>query len=248
MQNAPPEATSRKAFLEDLDRQVAAARRAGAFTAILALAQDHVARLRSEFASLTEGLTLTWTMGPRQTEPSPLEIRLDELQWETRQWESVAERAGEYAANEAHGWTILPDGSCTKRLENGNVISARTSVRCDDASVRPRKSAAARRPAVRRHQSRGRAKRPAARRTAKVTSGDDPGDDGPGEPVVWLIRHRDGRDYIGWDVDRDASFTTATVLQRVRYGPGNSLIRLHGEPTRKRWPSRHIRDMLEVSQ
>ncbi len=54
------------------------------------------------------------------------------------------------------------------------------------------------------------------------TSSASSGDDGPGEPpaTVWLIHHRDGRNYIAWNLEREGGVTTATVIRRVRYGLG----------------------------
>jgi hypothetical protein len=137
MSNSPAEATSKETYLEDLDRQIAAAHNAGAFTAVLKLARDHQNRLQHEFADLTKGRTLRWVPAHEHTELSPVAARINRVLWELRQWDYVADRAGEFAANEAHGWTILPDGTAARVLDNGNVISTYSSVRYveDDGTV-----------------------------------------------------------------------------------------------------------------
>lgn len=124
----PPEATSRQAFLEDLDCQVAAAHAAGAFTAVLDLARGEQDRLRREFADVTSGQSVRWVPNSEQTERSPVAVRIDRLRWELGVWDDVAAHAGEFAANEAHGWTIMPDGTCAKALSNGKVVSAYAGV------------------------------------------------------------------------------------------------------------------------
>lgn len=185
----------------------------GAHWSVQLLAQGHQDRLQHELADLTRGLTLRWVPAREQTEPSPVEIKLNTLRWELRQWALVAARAGEFAANEAHGWTIMADGTCAKVLDNGKVLSAwggvsyeedgeivdtskrsdqwhkrhRTVTRQFGTRVRDERLTNARsrtRPAV--GQQRAREHRPAATRRANSsssTSSADPGDPEPEPPA-----------------------------------------------------------------
>jgi hypothetical protein len=117
---------------QDIDRQVSAAHEAGGYTEVFKLAQERKFALQREFAILTAGhevrrmsnhereaLRRTWT---------PEKIRLNEqiaeLDRQIREWDHHADYAERYAANEALGWTILPDGTSAKVLDNGHVISS----------------------------------------------------------------------------------------------------------------------------
>jgi hypothetical protein len=132
MQHLSPEATPRQAFLEDINRQVGAARAAGGYTAVFKLAQETKFALQREFATLTAGhevrrmtnqereaLRRTWT-----PEKIRLNEQIDELHQQIREWEHVEDNSSLHVANEANGWTILDDGTPAKVLANGEVISS----------------------------------------------------------------------------------------------------------------------------
>lgn len=117
----------------DLDREVADAYLAGGFTAVLELAQRHQTRLQHEWADLTRDVQLRYVCAADRTEPpSPLEIQLGALRHEMADWDHVANHARPLAAEEAFGWTILPDGNSAKMLPNGQVISTTSSVRYEE--------------------------------------------------------------------------------------------------------------------
>jgi len=230
MHDPPTEATSQQPFLEDRDRQVADAHEAGTYTAVLKLAQRRRGELVREFATLTAGhelrrfsnreldeLRRQWT-----PEKARLNEQVRELDWKIRQWDYVARDASMPAANEAHGWTIQPDGSYAKELSNGRVLSAfggisyeedgeivDTSKRSDEwhrrhkrhlqdfghrvRTKRLEKVRSRTRPAP---QRRAREHRPAAARRAassSTTSSSDPGDPDPAEPAVIRVRRPSGR-------------------------------------------------------
>jgi hypothetical protein len=143
-QHPPPEVTSQQTFLEDLDYQVAAAHKAGGYTAVLKLARERRDELQREFATLTAGHELRrmtrreWEEHRRQWTPEEARVKgrlseqIAELDWKIRQWDHVAGHAAPYAANEAHGWTILPDGTPAKVLDNGKVLTVHGGVRYEE--------------------------------------------------------------------------------------------------------------------
>jgi hypothetical protein len=164
-QHPPPKATTHSAYLEDLDRQVAAAHLDGAFTAVLRLAEGHHDRLAIEMARALDEHDLPF---------------IDRLRWELRQWDYVAAHAREFAANEAHGWTVKADGSYAKTMDDGRKLSCTTTVVPHEdrrRSVRTR---------LRPAQRRTRERRPGAIRRASSsssTSSADPGGDSDPEPA-----------------------------------------------------------------
>ena len=140
MQHAPPEVTSRETFLENLNYHVKEAHESGGFTAVLELAQQHQATLAREFATLTAGhelrrmsnqereeLRRQWT-----PEKARLNQQIEDLRWKRSQWNYVAGHSREFAANEALGWTIMPDGTPAKALDNDRVISSYGGVRYEE--------------------------------------------------------------------------------------------------------------------
>jgi hypothetical protein len=131
MHDPPIEATPRKAFLDELHDAVQQAYDRGHFTAVRELAEERLAELRREFATLTAGHELR-RMSNREREElrrdwtpekALLNDRIAEVDRQIREWDHVAEFSGRYAANEALGWTILPDGTCAKVLDDGKVLS-----------------------------------------------------------------------------------------------------------------------------
>jgi hypothetical protein len=132
MNHPPLEATSQQTYLEDINRQIAAAHSAGGYTAVLELAQEKQLELQREFAELTAGhelrtmasseleeLRRTWT-----PDKARLTEQITELREQLRGWGFIEDQVRGFAANEAHGWDILPDGTCAKVQENGKVLSA----------------------------------------------------------------------------------------------------------------------------
>src|SRR5688500_9133993 len=121
--------TSPETFLAELAAAVRQTHESGGFTEVLRLAQERQLELQAELATLTVGhhvryvtsrecdeLRHKWT--PEQAQ---LNERIAELNWQIRKWAYVEDRSREYAANEAHGWTILANGTSAKALSNGRV-------------------------------------------------------------------------------------------------------------------------------
>ncbi len=223
----PPEATSQQTYLDDLDRQVKEAHEAGKFTAVLALAQARRDELQREFAELTAGHQVRWMTNSeleelrRQWTPEKARLneQIRELRWRTQQWDYVVERAGEFAANEAYGWTVQADGSYTKTLDDGTVIGAgRTTVIQHEARRRVTRTVT--RPAQRRNRER----RPrVTRRTASSssTASADPGSSDPDpEPATLRVRRPSG-ELATFEADElrlDAGVIWATGRWRRRVG------------------------------
>ncbi len=185
-------------FLDDLNRQVKEAHEAGKFTAVFALAQARRDELQREFAALTAGHEVRWMTNAeleelrRQWTPEKAQLneQIRELRWKIRQGQAVEDDSREFAANEAHGWTVRADGSYAKTLDDGTIIGAgRTTVIQHEARRRVTRTVT--RPAQRRNGER----RPRiARRTASSsrTASSDPGssaDPEPAQPSGDGLRH-----------------------------------------------------------
>jgi hypothetical protein len=132
MNHSPPEATPHEAYAADANRQIKAAQESGGYTAVLTLAEQRWRELQEEFATLTAGHEIRRTSIHEREELrrhwTPEKARLNEqiveLDLKIREWRYIADQCREHAANEALGWTILPDGTSAKVLPNGKVLSS----------------------------------------------------------------------------------------------------------------------------
>src|SRR5829696_1953188 len=137
----PPEAHSAlEQYAADADRDIVQARESGGYGAVLELAERRRCDLKRELAALTAGQELRVMNNAEREELrrqwTPEKARLNdeivELNCKVRDWTAVADGSREYAANEALGWTIMPDGTSAKPQDNGKVLSVWGGIRYEE--------------------------------------------------------------------------------------------------------------------